>query len=32
MKTKVLTFLASMALLSFASCTDEAQELANEQS
>ena len=32
MKTKTLSFLASIAMLSFASCTDEVQELANEPS
>ena len=32
MKNRVLSFLASIALLSLASCTDEVQELAGEQS
>ena len=32
MKYRVLSFLASIALLSLASCTDEVQELAGEQS
>ena len=32
MKNSVLSFLASIALLSLASCTDEVQELAGEQS
>ena len=32
MKTNTFSLLASIALLSFASCTDEMQELANEQS
>lgn len=32
MKNKALSFLASIFLLSFASCTDEVQEMANEQS
>ena len=32
MKNRILSFLASIALLSLASCTDEVQELAGEQS
>ena len=32
MKTRILSLLASIALLSLASCTDEVQELAGEQS
>ena len=32
MKNRILPFLASIALLSLASCTDEVQELAGEQS
>ena len=32
MKNKTLSFMASIALLSLASCTDEVQELAGDQS